>query len=1007
MTSPQQSTLPLLDVVPDHTAPTRVFLGWERPALPAIADWLIKNHPQAEEQDFSNSIIVLPSSRAGRRLIEILAQQLAGQPGAALFAPPRILTLSALARTLFTPTEDTFLPAPDFLLSLAWQEAFHKLDEKEKQLLAISTHSKNASVNTAVANSLASVCREIRAALLQPSNVVRHLSEQSNTSLRAQARWQALATAYKYYLQELDDWQYSDPTEFKITCFQKGNLRFGEQNHLKIIVAALPEFDTMYELALGRLPSPQILVHSPENSSAFDVWGRLNTKFWSQYKVALRHGEITVCSDSREQAQAIGKTLSKWKKKYPHVPSALCAPDAATFPELQTALEKKHLTARSPILLNYRETRPFELLSLFAKYTERRAHHQPPEFQIVARIARHPDFLAAASLDDVTQALDHLHENRQPFSFDPSAYTTVENSDEKAKQSQQIPKVLFVLEKALNSLFAAPPRGSGLKDFATHTRNFLNKLYAPIRISRHSIEGRTLVEPLQALLETLNDIESFAEKNSQTFSERSLNFSAFLKLLIESLANRNVPPPENPNSIPLIGWLEISGEDAPFLCIASLCEGLVPASVTHDIFLPGNLRKQLQINHDEARLAREVFLLAGTVACRQGSLRIFVPKQNTQGDPLRPSRVLLSGLKEKILASRLLHLLRPNFSQEKTNQDESSESSHSPLPLVSVPLRTSLSVTEFARYITSPRLYYYERALGLQLPQDSEEGLTPALTGTILHNVFESFGHDASIRESRDQSEIHKWLCEEFDRQWEERFAKQESSLLRIQKTSLEQRLYDFSRHQVQARKEGWEIVYTERSHSDEDQVQGPLCVLANGKYKGTQIDVHGRIDRVDHRPNAPQGEARWRIIDYKTGKKAEPPDKKHFKKTKTSIEWKELQLPLYHLLFPHFAKKQAWENYQPNEPVELCYFLLPEESSGSGISKPFDYNLIGRPVFPEDKNKALGLEKAVELAHKISNEEFEEIGKLNNFVDPIFKTLCGEYSQNSDDESEEELPDE
>ncbi|MFV0415009.1 MAG: PD-(D/E)XK nuclease family protein [Chthoniobacterales bacterium] len=991
---------------PNHSPPRRIFLGWDMPALPAVADWLIENHTLPDKQDFSDYVILLPSSRAGRRLTEILAQRLAGRD-AALFNPPRTLTPAALAEALFTAPDQIYPPAPDFLTRLAWRTAVQKLDQNEKKILGLTENFNTSAVNSSLAGKLASVCRELRAQLLQPKSVAKHLATQNNQSPRAQALWQVLASAFTLYLRQLEAWQHSDPGEFTIACFEKGTLRSPAPDSLKVIVAALPEFDAMYALALVRLPDPQVLIHAPENPDVFDAWGRLNTKAWSQHRVDLKHGEITVCKDGEDQAQAVGRTLSEWRKNFPNARQVLCAPDTSTFSELRTALAKQQITARPPSLINFRQSRPFVLLSLLAKYNERKPS-EAPDFRTVARIARHPDFLAATALSDPASDLDRLYENHQPRYFAPSAYPQTEPGEEEEEKSyNQISKKLFVLEKHLNQLFSFPSALTGLGNYTKYTRKFLGQLYATAKVNRHSVEGRTLIEPLEALLNSLREIEKFASKNSPSLKKTDMSFSAFLKLLIETLGSHTVPPPDTANSIDLIGWLEISGEDAPLLCIASLCEGIVPASVTYDAFLPGHLRKQLSLNHDEARLARENFLLAGAAACRPGCLRLFVPKQNSQGDPLRPSRTLLSGLEGKELATRLLRLLDADSKAEES-EETTAEKSYI-ISTEATPLRETLSVTEFSKYIASPRLYYFEKIRGLKLPQDTQEGLPPPLIGTILHNVFEVFGHDPAIRDSQNVRDIYAWVRAEFDRQWEERFARLESSFLHAQKTSLEQRLYDFSRHQVKARNEGWEIFYTERSQSQEDEILAPLCLLEHGRHAGTQIRVKGRIDRVDYRPNAAEGEIRWRVIDYKTGAKAERPDKKHFAATSNekSVRWKDLQLPLYYHLFPHLAEKKGWKNYQSGERVELCYFLLPEESGNSEISPPFNHDFIGTAILPGDEEKPLGLEKAVEIAHKIAAGEFEEIGKLPNYINPIFATLCGDSSQKDEDETDGKLRDE
>ena len=53
-------------------AATRLFLDWDRHALPAAVDWLAERHARDGVLDLSEQLLVLPGSRAGRRLLELL-----------------------------------------------------------------------------------------------------------------------------------------------------------------------------------------------------------------------------------------------------------------------------------------------------------------------------------------------------------------------------------------------------------------------------------------------------------------------------------------------------------------------------------------------------------------------------------------------------------------------------------------------------------------------------------------------------------------------------------------------------------------------------------------------------------------------------------------------------------------------------------------------------------------------------------------------------------------------
>jgi hypothetical protein len=83
----------------------RVFLGWDRPCLRVAAQWLLDRYRQPDGYDLDAVLIVTPSHRAGRRLLEILVDAAAsGGPGAAApFIPPNLITPAELPERLYRP----------------------------------------------------------------------------------------------------------------------------------------------------------------------------------------------------------------------------------------------------------------------------------------------------------------------------------------------------------------------------------------------------------------------------------------------------------------------------------------------------------------------------------------------------------------------------------------------------------------------------------------------------------------------------------------------------------------------------------------------------------------------------------------------------------------------------------------------------------------------------------------------------------------------------------------
>ncbi|HEY6564621.1 MAG TPA: hypothetical protein VIY86_09005, partial [Pirellulaceae bacterium] len=78
---------------------TREFLGLERPALVAAADYLLRMSKGNSTADLRAVTVVLPGARAGRRLLEVLVDQAAAE--SLVLVPPQITTVGQLPELLY------------------------------------------------------------------------------------------------------------------------------------------------------------------------------------------------------------------------------------------------------------------------------------------------------------------------------------------------------------------------------------------------------------------------------------------------------------------------------------------------------------------------------------------------------------------------------------------------------------------------------------------------------------------------------------------------------------------------------------------------------------------------------------------------------------------------------------------------------------------------------------------------------------------------------------------
>jgi len=583
-------------------------------------------------------------------------------------------------------------------------------------------------------------------------------------------------------------------------------------------------------------------------------------------------------------------------------------------------------------------------------------------------MARHPDLARILQADwKMIPRLDNWHEEHLPEFFAPEAAAYDSNA---AGRSD-----LCDLARRLKKTIPIPPGSQKVQEIAGSVSAFLENVFGRLSEMRDSPEGRALIRPLEALLEELRTCVTAAP-------DLPLPPSLFIRALLDSRGNDPVPATFQQGAVDIVGWLELLADDAPVAAVTSLCEGIVPESITSDSLLPGRLRELLQLNHDAARLGRDAYLLTAIAQSRAGRLAVFVPRKNADGDPLRPGRLLLSGLGDEALARRLIHLTshRESVSPAVPAATDGRLTAETP---GAVPHIEKISVSALRDYLASPRLFYFKHVLGLNTADDHAEEIDGALQGTMIHAVCAAFGN-LEIKESTSETGIREWVFKRLDQEAEARFAGLEPAIVKFQLESLRSRLGAFARVQAQERRAGWKIVYAENAADNSEKLE---CLLGGGS--GGDIKIRGRIDRVDFNEHTNA----WRVIDYKTGAKPEQPDARHFKKSKSGeVCWFDFQLPLYDRLIKKLAPRIP--GFRDDDHPLLCYFLLPDDPGEAAVSEPFDSSMIDA-----------GIEAAGVVAEKICAGEFQEQGKIGTGEDPVSRALCGlaGWVESEPDEEEDE----
>lgn len=344
-------------------------------------------------------------------------------------------------------------------------------------------------------------------------------------------------------------------------------------------------------------------------------------------------------------------------------------------------------------------------------------------------------------------------------------------------------------------------------------------------------------------------------------------------------------------SISFQGWLDCHLDDSRMLLLTGFNEEFVPAASTSDPFLPDSLRTDLGLVDDARRYARDAWLLKAILDSDR-MVRIITGSRGGEGDPLRPSRLLLTG--DGLDIARVLDECWYGNKQESQSLDQWRMPSATgdlflpyPDPGEGEPI-TSMSVTSFRRYIECPYRFRLERQSSLRLDCSDEDlhELGPADFGNICHEVLEQWGRSEIKRATptEDQKQIFADLSERLDGIIRTRLDAARPEAL-AQMEMLRNRLEKFSHWQARRGASGWKVHAVELDFSMRSEARCPAVAFPGNE----RMRITGTVDRVDHNPDL----GIYQALDYKTSSSGRDPMNAHGKPG----QWKDLQLPLYRFL--------------------------------------------------------------------------------------------------------------
>lgn len=909
---------------------TRVFLDWDGPVVDKAAARLLA----LEGRSLRRVCVVVPTESSGRRLREELRRR-SGEENMTL---PRVMTSEALVYSCMEAGEREALRWAQYM---AWGSVLKSLDLREFPALfrlpaverttawACNLGEQFIRLRQDLAEAdmgIEEVCGRLSSGVVRPGIFI------PETEID---RWLDMRRLECKVLQRQESWGMRDPDLEVRDAVKKSGVPFWID---RVVLLAHP--DPMV-LSLTLLASwnrqglpVETWIHAPEEwEAAFDEWGRPLEAAWKETLVPLPGGNdaVSVADAPEDMAREAARRISSWQASSDQVALGVCDPEFTSVVESEMDGKGWRVyRAEGHRLLSCGWTRLWRAVRDVLQDADRLA---PWEGLLRMRLVQ--DVLGMEKGFELVCRLDEIRSRHLPetASFARSLLTA-EEKDEWDRLA----------------LWLAEWQSGGVgRRMLQFVRLWMKKNVPGMVIPEDGAmaepeEKVNLPEAGSALDSRGAALARVAEKGAElvaSLEERGIICSldeAFL-VMDRYLAQNRVYDDRAQAHVDLVNWLELEFAPEPYLLIAALHEGIVPASQGADPFLPEKFRRFLGLRGNSQRLARDAFLLNGMIQSRQrqGGVAFCLSRFSPSGEPCNPSSLLMRCTAEE-LPARVLKL----FPQETGTRSL-------PAPargdwVLSLPVRenrwanpeTAFSPSLLNSFLQCPFRFWLKNVYGFDRLELSASVPANEL-GNVIHSTMEELGR-SDWRDCADGVLAGKRLKEVFDALFSERFGVKLSLPLTVQYELGMKRMEAAGHVHAAEVREGWHIVETERKVG-----RWPLA----GGYL-----LNMRVDCVQENEDG-----RLRILDYKSSRRAKSPEEAHCKKVNARVEeclrrffpglplfertgsggrsaicrWINLQLPLYAL----------WaRTAYPGRDVSVGYFNIPlnlDEVSVSGWSNMED----------------------------------------------------------------------
>ena len=834
------------------TSHQRTFLNWDKQLLETAVDHFTADWTPGTPLDLSSHLVVVPTSHSGRRFREALAIRASEVVPTAVIPPQVVAPEFFISPDRVSGTRFDKPVAARAETLMLWTALILELPLNDyRNLFPVDPVDRTLSWALKTAGDLLRVRSLLGENGLDFGDAARVLG----SGEMEPERWEELAELEREVVKMTRHSGFFDAAEARRVAAAEGRI---PAEIKKITVIATPDPLPLAVNALARLSQKipvEVLIYAPESelSSQFDDWGRpAPHEKWLRHHLNIPSPVQTIFSERSPAGQAERATNLATRHRSPDKMVAVGVPDPEIVAPLEKALADHEIGGFDPGGKSLPTHSLYFLIGIMSKLVRGRGFDsfmallRCPEVNATLRnhLNQEAEEDEGIGLAAVLSSFDELANDHLPESIDDALDALRRKS---RRNRAELSEAILWIENLLSRFKK--------EAFSVVLTDFLGDIYGRRKFQSNKPEDAVF----SAIADQINDVlDAFDSPAMKTFSKK-LDAGAHFDLLLELLKNQSFQPERAAGDIDLQGWLELLWEDAPHLILTGMNDGKVPEAIIGHAWLPDSARRALGLRHNDARYARDVYMLAAFLESRRssgGRVDFIFGRVGEGNDPLRPSRLLFQCPDEE-LPARIAQFFEGHDDDESDAGPVPWELSwrlKPPSPTDELKIFTRLSVTSFRDFLTCPFRFYLRHGLRMKPVEIQKTEMESWEFGTVCHEVLEAFAVDKTMSKSTDVSAIREFFHETIDRLLVQKFGPTWTVPVLIQRRGMGQRLDWWAEIEAEQRAEGWEIIESEMEISPrEDHSDEPVFEIAG-------LKITGSIDRVERHP-----EHGIRIVDFKT----------------------------------------------------------------------------------------------------------------------------------------------